>query len=116
MITASPEDRVTYFLEKVTESGQVWTIGADEELIVLSGDEDDGEPFVDVLPHRELAQDGFETTKLEDVNLVAVGTEDFAREILPGLEQSGIEVLVFPTSEADGAIASSKQLAELLTE
>lgn len=112
IITTSPEQRFEYFLDKVNETEQVWTIGAEDELIVLSGD--DEEPFIVVFPHPEFGQDWFSTTELEDVDLVAVRTEDFAKEILPSLEDSNIEVLVFPTSEADGTIARAKQLSEIL--
>lgn len=105
--------RLTYFMEKVNETGQVWTIGADDELIVLSGD--DEEPFVVCFPHPEFGQDWFTTTEIEDVDLVAVRTEDWVREILPGLEESKIEILVFPTSEGEGVLLAGSKLAEMLS-
>src|SRR3954470_22160014 len=114
-VIATPAgDRLSYFVDKVTETGQVWTIGADEELIVLADDED--RPFVVAFPHPEFGQDWFTTTDLDDVDLVSVTTEDWAREILPGLHQSEIKVLVFPTSEGEGALVPSDELAQLQTE
>ena len=110
-VIALPDDRrLSYFIEKCGETGQVWTIGANEELIVLANDDD--EPFVVAFPHPEFGQDWFTTTDLDDVDLVSVGTEDWAREILPGLHQSEIQVLVFPTSEGEGTLVSAESLAK----
>lgn len=113
LIEAPVEARAAYFMQKVSETGQVWTIGAEDELIVLSGD--DEEPFVVCFPHPEFGQDWFSTTEIEDVDLVAVRTEDWVKEILPGLEESNIGILVFPTSEGDGALIPGSKLAEMLT-
>lgn len=112
-VIATPADaRLNYFVEKCTETGQVWTVGADEELIVLATD--DEEPFVVAFPHPEFGQDWFSTTDLDDVDLVAIGTDDWAREILPGLQEANIQILVFPTSDNEGTLTSPDALAELL--
>jgi len=111
---ATPADkRLTYFIEKCGATGQVWTIGVDEELVVLADEAD--EPFVVVFPHPEFGQDWFSTTELDDVDLVAIGTGDWAAEILPGLEEAGVRVLVFPTSEGEGMLMGSADLAKLHT-
>jgi len=112
-IIAEPvESRLQYFLEMCSEAGQVWTIGADDELIVLANDDDD--QFVVAFPHPDFGQDWYAATELEDVDLVSVTTQDWAKEILPGLKQSDISVLVFPTSEQEGILVDSAELAELL--
>ena len=53
IISSSPEDRARYFVDKAKETGQVWTVGAEEDLVVLAGD--DEEPFVLAFPHPEFA-------------------------------------------------------------
>jgi hypothetical protein len=112
VIGTSAEERLAYFVSKSKESGQVWTIGAGEELIVLADDED--QPFVVAFPHPEFGQEWFTTTDLDDVDLVAVGTEDWTREILPGLQEAEIAILVFPTSENEGMLSSPDDLAKLI--
>ena len=57
IIATSDSERLNYFLSKCPETGQVWTIGANEELIVLANDAD--EPFVVAFPHPEFGQDWF---------------------------------------------------------
>jgi len=113
VIASSDEERLIYFVEKCIETGQVWTIGADEELVVLANDNE--ETFVVAFPHPEFGQDWFTTTDLEDVDLVALGTEDWTREILPGLQEAEISVLIFPTSEGEGTLKSPDELAKLLS-
>jgi hypothetical protein len=110
-IAKPPKERVQYFIDRCTETGQVWTVGADDDLVVLATDDD--EPFVVAFPHPDFAQDWFTTTDLEDVDLVAIATNDWAHEILPGLQEANIAVLVFPTSEGSGALAEPVDLAEL---
>ncbi len=111
-VIAKPADqRLTYFVENCAESGFVWSIGVDEELIVLADDDD--QQFVVAFPHPDFGQDWFTTTDLEDVDLVSVQTEDWAREILPGLEDASVQVLVFPTSESEGLLLGSLELAKL---
>jgi hypothetical protein len=113
VIATPAEDRLSYFVEKSNETGQVWTIGAGEELIVLADDED--QPFVVAFPHPEFGQEWFTTTDLDEVDLVAVGTEDWTREILPGLQDAKIGVLVFPTSENEGTLTGAADLAKLIS-
>jgi hypothetical protein len=112
VIATPPEDRLQYFVEKCNETGQVWTVATDEDIVVLAGEND--EPFVLAFPHPEFGQDWFSTTDVDDVELVAIGTEDWAREILPGLQEAEIPVLVFPTSESDGTMTQPDELARLL--
>ena len=38
LIVLPADQRLTYFIEKCAETGQVWTIGVDEELVVLADD------------------------------------------------------------------------------
>ena len=113
VIATSDAQRLSYFVDKCTEAGQVWTIGADEELIVLANDDD--QQFVVAFPHPEFGQDWFSSTELDDVELVSIGTDDWARDILPGLKQAAIQILVFPTSENEGTLIDAEELAETLT-
>lgn len=113
VLATTAEERLGYFIDKCNETGQVWTIGAGEELIVIADQSD--VPFVVAFPHPEFGQDWFTTTELDEVDLVAVGTEDWAKEILPGLHQAQIQVLVFPTSEAEGTLTDADELAGQMT-
>ncbi len=112
-IAASRDDRLKYFVDKCHQCGQVWTLGAEEDLVVLADESD--EPFVLAFPHPEFAQDWIETTDLEEVELVALGTADWEKEVLPGLQEAEIKILVLPTSEGEGAMLEAGKLAEVMT-
>lgn len=101
--------RFNYFIEKVKKEDQVWTLGAGEEIIVLAGEDDT--PFIVAFPHPDFAQEWIEGTDIEEIELVALGASDWAKEILPGLHKEGIKVSVFPTSEFDGVEIASDELA-----
>jgi hypothetical protein len=111
-IAKTPEQRYAYFVDKCVETGQVWTVGAGEELIVLATE--DEEPFVVAFPHPQFAEDWFSATDLDDVDLVAVHTDDWAKEILPGLHDAEIDILVFPTSEGTGSLTDAQELAKTM--
>ncbi|HVT12248.1 MAG TPA: DUF2750 domain-containing protein [Fimbriimonadaceae bacterium] len=110
VIALPVEARLAYFVEKCAETGQVWSLGADEELIVLATDDD--EPFVVTFPHPEFGQEWCEATELDEIELVAVTTDDWVREILPGLKEAQVMVLVSPTAESEGALLDPDALAE----
>lgn len=108
-VALDDQQRFKYFVEKVVEADQVWTLGAGEELIVLAGEDDT--PFVVAFPHPDFAQEWIEGTDIEEVELIALSAADWASEILPGLQQEGIRVNVFPTSEYEGLEIDAQELA-----
>lgn len=112
VIALSPEERLEHFVGMADETAQIWTISVGEELLVLA--DEDEKPFIVVFPHPEYGQDWFSSTELEDVDLVAVATPAFVDEILPGLQQNEIDVLVFPTSEGEGTLLAPSELREAM--
>ena len=112
--TVGMEDdaRLQYFLDKAKSEGQVWTLGAEDDLVVLAGE--DETPFVVAFPHPDFAEEWIEGTDIDEVDLVAIGTSDWAAEILPGLQEAEIQVLVFPTSQSFGVQKEATELAALL--
>ncbi len=111
-LTLGDQDRFTYFIDKSKAEDQVWTLGVEEELIVLAGPEDT--PFIVVFPHPEFAQEWIEGTDIEEVELVALSAADMADHVLPSLQEEGIRVSVFPTSEKDGREVDASELAKSL--
>lgn len=112
LVQAPADERLRYFIDTAREQGQVWTIGTGDELLVLADDE--SEPFVVAFPHPEFGQDWIETTDLDEVDLVAVSTDDWADEILTGLAEAEVAILLFPTSEGEGILLGAEVLAKLL--
>ena len=105
-------ERVSEFLHRAAETDEIWTIGTGDELVVLGDDE--GHSFIVVWPHPEFGQRWYAETELDDVELVAVGTKDFANEILPGLAEANIDVVVFPALDGTGAGVDSLRLRDIL--
>jgi hypothetical protein len=108
----SEGERVSEFLRRIPETGEIWTLGAGEELIVLGDDEEHS--FVVVWPHPEYGQLWYAETDLDEVELVAINAEDFAEEILPGLDEAEIDVVIFPTHDGTGAGVESMKLREMI--
>ncbi|HWA83987.1 MAG TPA: DUF2750 domain-containing protein [Fimbriimonadaceae bacterium] len=110
VVALPAEERLTYFVEKCAETGQVWMIGSGDELLVLATD--DEEAFIVAFAHPEFGQEWCESTELDDIELVAVSTDDWVREVLPGLKEAEIQVLVSPTSENEGALLEPDVMVE----
>jgi hypothetical protein len=112
-IMGLPEgERVSEFLSRIGETDEVWAIGTGDELVVLG--DDAGHSFVVVWPHPEFGQRWYAETDLDEVELVAIGARDFADEILPGLAEAHIDVVVFPTVDGSGAGVESMKLRDLM--
>lgn len=106
------EQRLEYFVRKCAEGGTVWTVGSGEELIVLATEDD--QPFVAAFPHPDFVEDWIESTDLDDVEIVGIEVEDWRVEVLPGLQDANIDVLVAPTASDTGALIQPLDLAALM--
>lgn len=111
-IALSREARFDLFLKAARETGQLWTLAEEEALLVLGIEEHD--EFVVAFPQADVVGDWFETTGLEEADLVAMSTEDWQESTLDELTMGGVEVCVFPTADDEGTFISAEALKAAL--
>ena len=113
LIALSREARFDHFLRASKEAGQLWTLAEEEALLVL-GIEDHDE-FVVAFPQADVVGEWFETTGLEEADLVAMDTANWVESTLDELAESGVEVCVFPTADDEGTFLKAEALKKALT-
>ncbi len=111
-IALSREARYALFLQAAKETGQLWTLAEEEALLVLGFEGHD--EFVAVFPQADVVGEWFETTGLEEADLVAMSTEDWTTSTLDELTEGGVEVCVFPTAEDEGTFMAPEALKAAL--
>lgn len=107
----TPTERLEAFLAGVAEANEVWTLAAGEDMVVVGDEGEDS--FVVVWPHPDLAESWFPESGLDEVDLVCLPKDAWVDEILPGLQEAGILVLVFPVAEGEAAFLEAADLADL---
>lgn len=112
LIALPREARLDLFLKNAKESGQLWTLAEDEALLVLGIEGHD--EFVVAFPTAAVVGDWFETTGLEEADLVAMGTDDWRQHTLDELTEGGVEVCVFPTADDEGTFMPAEDLKRAL--
>ena len=112
LIALSREARFDVFLKAVQETGQLWTLAEEEALLVLGFEGHD--EFVAVFPQSDVVGDWFETTGLEEADLVSMSTEDWRASTLDELTEGGVEVCVFPTADDEGTFVTAEALKKAL--
>ena len=112
LIALPREARFDLFIKTAKESAQLWTLAEDEALLVLGIEEHD--EFVVAFPTAAVVGDWFETTGLEEADLVAMGTDDWREHTLDELTEGGVEVCVFPTADDEGTFMTAAALKAAL--
>lgn len=112
LIALSRQARFDHFLKASKETAQLWTLAEEEALLVL-GVEDHDE-FVVAFPQADVVGDWFETTGLEEADLVAMDTANWVESTLDELSESGVEVCVFPTAEDEGTFLTAEALKKAI--
>ncbi len=112
LIALSREARFDHFLKTAKETGQIWTLAEEEALLVLGIEEHD--EFVVAFPAATVVSDWFDTTGLEEADLVAMGTDDWKQHTLDELTEGGVEVCVFPTADDEGTFMTAEALKAAL--
>ena len=113
LIALPREKRFQNFIDNAKTAGQLWTLAEEEALLVL-GIEDHDE-FVVVFPFSDVVGSWFETSGLEEADLVSMGTEDWVANTLDELTEGGVEVCVFPTADDEGTFMTAEALKKALS-
>jgi hypothetical protein len=104
--------RYAYFITKVTDWQEVWTLKSPEGIVTL-GDEE-GKVCVPLWPHPDyasaLARDAWFDCQPENVDI-----ETFMEKWVKGMVQAGYLFAVFPISDQQGVVASPERLHGDLT-
>ena len=117
VIALSEFDRYQYFLNKVADWEEVWSIGKSEGWRMMSDNE--GTICVPVWPAEEYAAACCSEEWSQDEPKVIL-LDDWMVKWLPGIKKDGRKIAVFPIPICKGTIVESDQLLadlqEILTE
>lgn len=107
------EDRFEYFVHKVSDWGEVWSLKTDTGWVLL-GDEVDGQvaPF---WPFQEFAE-RCAIAEWVDASPGLIDLEAFTKKWLPGLMRDGRRVAVFPNEMGDALVVNPFDLLEKINE
>ena len=106
ILTLPPEQRFDYFVERVVEYGELWSLAEGDAWMVLS---DEGEDYLPVWPHPDLAAawagDAHQGSAPKAIPL-SIWLERWA----PGMEADGTLLAVCPGEDPDGVVVEAVEL------
>lgn len=108
--TLSAEDRYDYFVEKVAESGEIWSLSEGDEWLILRTDDEECLP---VWPHPAMAED-WAGESHDGCKAKAISLEVWLERWVEGLEGDSITLAVFPGNDPDGVIVSAGELTDAI--
>ena len=108
-----PEERFDYALEQMIKHDHLWGLFGDNGWLLLKADDDACMP---VWPHAEFAQawekDDFPDCKPKQIDFAA-----WKEQWLPGMQNNGTLVLVFPMSEdEEGIVIEAQEMLDCIDE
>ncbi|WCN14365.1 DUF2750 domain-containing protein [Marinomonas mediterranea] len=110
LLVAPDAERLTYFVEKVKESKEVWSLSNEEGYVMVETDDGD---CVMVWPDAEFAAE-WAVDEWDDCEPVGIALEEFQSTWIPSLEKDEITLAVFPNIEDEGRLTSASELKVLL--
>lgn len=108
LIALPREARYAHFIEVAKASGGLWTLAEDTALLVLGFEGHD--EFVVAFPQADVVGEWFETTGLEEADLVSMDVAGWQESTLDELAEGGVEVCVFPTADDEGTFMAAADL------
>ncbi|MCZ2722727.1 DUF2750 domain-containing protein [Marinomonas sp. 15G1-11] len=111
MLLASPDDeRLSYFLEQVKSSSQLWSLSNEQGFVMVETDEGD---CVMVWPDAEFAAQ-WAVDDWDDCEPVLIDLATFKSTWLPSLITDEVSIAVFPNIEDEGKLLTATELSEQL--
>ncbi|GAA3921129.1 DUF2750 domain-containing protein [Litoribacillus peritrichatus] len=107
----SCEDRYNYFLSVVGEEREIWILVNEEKQFLKIFSEDEGFEYLPVWPSLEFAQVYCESVT-ETLKPKNIGLPEFFKKWVPGLQGDGLEVGVFPGSDATVWIMAPSEIKD----
>ncbi|WJG07927.1 DUF2750 domain-containing protein [Aliiglaciecola sp. LCG003] len=95
-----PEERFEYALQTMVENEGLWGLFGENGWLLLKADEDACFP---VWPHEAFAK-AWEKNDFPDCKPKKIDLESWLAQWLPGMQQNGTLVLMFPLSEDEEGI------------
>ena len=109
----SPEDRLDYCLQKMVQHQELFGLHGDNGWLLLQAENDACLP---VWPHPEFATN-WVGDDFPDCVPKLIPLKDWVERWLPGMEQDGNLILVFPVgAEEEGIVLNSAEFSECLQE
>lgn len=108
-----PEQRCDYALTKMLETGHLWGLYGDNGWLLLKADDDACLP---IFPYEAFAQ-AWEKDDFPDCKPKQIDLDAWINQWLPGMQQNGTLVLVFPLSDdEEGIMLSAEEVIDILNE
>ena len=104
----SADKRYDYFVGKVVETGQVWSLRSDKGWVMVSTD---GAQCLPVWPHPDFARD-WATGDWADCQPVSIDLKAWTERWLPGMQEDEIAVAVFPSADEQGVVVEPEELLD----
>ncbi len=103
----SGDERYDYFVEKIVEWGEVWSLYSDDGWVGVTSQ--DGEECLPVWPHRDFAAE-WVSGEWADCTPTAISLEVWVERWIPGMEKDGTLLAVFPNGEGEGVVVTPDEL------
>lgn len=113
VITLSGAKRYSYFVKKVADWEEVWSL-RNEDGWVLAADET-GLKVIPVWPHERYAKACL-TQEWQDCNPAMIDLEVWMQKWLPGMIQDGRRVAIFPTPDDKGVVVEPTRIQHDLSD
>lgn len=104
------EQRYTHFIDKVSRWEEIWSLRDDEGFVLVSTDDEECMP---VWPHPDYAAE-WATGDWSGCEPFKVDMEAWLDRWLPGMEEDGIAVAVFPNLEESGIVEGPRDLGSAI--
>lgn len=108
-----PEDRFEYALQKIVENGELWGLYGNNGWLLLQAEDDACLP---IWPSEAFAQ-AWEKNEFPDCKPKSIKLDIWLSQWLPGMQNNGTLVLVFPLSEdEEGIMLNAQEVTDSFTE
>ncbi|MCK5881968.1 MAG: DUF2750 domain-containing protein [Sinobacterium sp.] len=100
-------DRYDYFIKKVCNFEEIWSLRSDEGWVELS--DSDGEICLPIWPHPDFAKE-WATEDWQDCTPAVIKLDVWLERWTQGLENDNTLLVVFPVGEDEGLIQTPEEL------
>jgi len=111
VVKLPPDRRMAYFLGKVADWRELWSVGNESGWSMMATDE--GREAVPLWPAAEFASQ-FCAGDWQDRRAKSIGLDDFLAKWIPGMQGDGRMAAVFPVTGNKGMVISPEELEQRL--
>ncbi len=112
VLSMSPEERLGYFVRKVSDFEEVWGLFDDGW---TTSETDDGAKVISFWPEQAFA-DKCAVEQWSSYLPKVISLSDFIEKWLPGMEKDGVLMGIFQTPENKAVVLAPSELLEMLNE